>query len=160
MWACRRHSLCFIQKNEQKQIIESINITVKKKIVLRRCIFLAIVLPIIFFAACRFIPSIVAVNAICVAVISLVSLNVQKKMWQTDKEISENTIHFISASEAAQPEDMKPGIYLVEAKSMDELNEFLQNVGMDTEQTEELKNMLGGAFAADKEKEITDEKDD
>jgi len=38
--------------------------------------------------------------------------------------------------------------------------EFLQNVGMDTEQAEELKNMLGGAFAADKEKEITDEKDD
>lgn len=123
-------------KNEQKQIIASINMTVKKKIVLRRCIFLAIVLPIVFFTACRFVPSIVAVNTICVAVISLVALNVQKKMQQTDKDISENTIHFISAADEAKLEEMEPGIYLVNVRSMDELNKFMQNLETDQEQTE------------------------
>lgn len=143
-------------KDEQKQIIAAMNLSAKHKIVLHNSIFLAVLIPVVAFLSYKFIPTLspfLRINLPCLLLICLVTLHVQKKMKEADEEISEDSVHFIPVTDVTKPEDTEPGTYFVDVHSMDELNEFLQNVGMDTEQAEELKNMLGGIFTANQGEE-------
>lgn len=62
-----------------------------------------------------------------------IKINIRCKLKSSGNPGSEE---IISISDVVKPEDIEPGIYLVDVSSIDDLNQFMQNLGMDQEQTE------------------------